>query len=159
MVPPNLPTQSVFSIIPPLNFFAQFNDACPPSSVMMDGVISILVSTLNLKPKHMVWQMFHQWALLDLPCRCSLTLDLHDRILIFKLQYNPCFNLYTSPIHKIFLKYLGHTFFYCNRDKWLQVTYELNQISLNRQDGKKSMQCLKATATYGLNNTTSELGI
>lgn len=54
------PHNSLLSITPLLNFSAQFNDACLPSAVMMDGVISILVSTPNLKPKHMVWQMLQQ---------------------------------------------------------------------------------------------------
>ena len=83
------PHNSLLSVTPLVNFSVQPNDACPPSPVMMDGVISILVSTLNLRPKHMVWQMFQQWVLFDLSCRCPPTPDLHERILIYKLQPNP----------------------------------------------------------------------
>lgn len=72
-----------------LNFPAQSNDAWAPSSVMMDGVISILGFTHNLKPKHMVGQMFQQGALLELPCSCPLTLDLRGRILVYSSQYDP----------------------------------------------------------------------
>ena len=79
------PHNCLLSVTLLVNFCVQPNDACPPSSVMMDGVISILVSTRNLRPKHMAWQMFQQWALFDLPCRCSLTLDFQERILIYKL--------------------------------------------------------------------------
>lgn len=82
------PHNSLLSIVSRSNFSVQSNDTCPRSSVVMDGVISILVSTLNLTPKHMVWQMFQQWALFDLPCRCPLILDLRERILIYNLQFN-----------------------------------------------------------------------
>lgn len=80
------PHNSLLSTTPRSNFSVQCNDACPRSSVMMDEVISILVSTLNLKPKHMVWQMFQQRALFDSPCRCPLILDLHERTLIYMFQ-------------------------------------------------------------------------
>lgn len=69
------PRVALCSINPPLNFSAQFTDACLPSSGMMDGVISILGFAQNLTPKHMAWQMFQQWALFDLPCRCPFTLE------------------------------------------------------------------------------------
>lgn len=48
------PRISLHSINPMLNFSALFNDACLPGSVMIDGVISILGFTQNLKPEHMV---------------------------------------------------------------------------------------------------------
>lgn len=72
-----------------LNLPAQSSDAWPPSSVMMDGVISILGFTQNLKPKHMVGQMFQQGALFELPCSCPLTLDLRGRILMYSSRQDP----------------------------------------------------------------------
>lgn len=80
------PHNSLLSTTPRSNFSVQCSDACARSSVMMDEVTSILVSTLNPKSKHMVRQMFQQWALFDSPCRCPLILDLHERILIYMFQ-------------------------------------------------------------------------
>lgn len=134
------PHNSLHSTTPPLNFSVQSNDACPPSSVMTDGVISILVSTLNLKPKHMVWQMFQQWALFDLPYRCPLILALRERTLICKLQSNPCFNSFTFPKVIICsddrtLRTCLHLYFSLN--SWLKITSEPNQITSNGQEGQK----------------------